>query len=197
MMKVIGLTGDAGSGKSTVARILAGLGATVVDADQVVRKLTAPGSPVLEQIVHAFGKTVLNPDGTLDRPRLAARVFANPGELTVLNRITHPPVLEVLEARIRTVRSQERGVLVLEVPLLLETGMHSLVDQVWLVTADRPVKLGRLRKRGLSPELAERILEAQMPQEQKIVHAHRIIDNNGSLTRTREQVIKYWTEEVE
>jgi dephospho-CoA kinase len=72
--------------------------------------------------------------------------------------------------------------------------MQSLVDEIWVVTADRPVKLARLEARGVNPELAARILAAQMPQEEKIKHAHRIIDNNGSLTSTREQVIKYWTE---
>ncbi len=192
-MKVIGLTGDAGSGKSTVARILKDLGAAVIDADQVARTLTVPGSPVLNEIVGTFGEEVLNPDGTLDRPRLAARVFAAPEDRARLNQITHPPVLAILKREINRVR-RGRGVLVVEIPLLLETGMQSLVDEIWVVTADRPVKLARLEARGVNPELAARILAAQMPQEEKIKHAHRIIDNNGSLTSTREQVIKYWTE---
>ncbi len=193
-MKIIGLTGDAGSGKSTVARILAELGAEVMDADQVTRALTAPETPLLSAIVAAFGEDVLNPDGTLDRPRLAARVFVEPEELARLNRLTHPPVLEVLQKAIAEARRRGPGVLVLEVPLLLETGLDALVDEVWVVTADRPVKLTRLTSRGLNPQLAQRILSAQMPQEEKVRRADRIIDNNGSLTRTRDQVIKYWTE---
>ena len=193
-MKIIGLTGDAGSGKSTVARMLAEQGARVIDADQVVRTLTAPGTPLLDAIVEAFGKGVLHADGTLDRPGLAARVFADPRELARLNRITHPPVLSALRAAVTQARRRGSGVLVLEVPLLLETGLDALVDEVWVVTASRPVKLARLASRGLGPELARRILAAQMPQEEKVKRADRIIDNNGSLTRTRDQVIKYWTE---
>lgn len=193
-MKIIGLTGDAGSGKSTVTRMLAELGATVVDADQIAHELIVPGSPVFDEIVAAFGTTMLAPDGTLDRPRLAVRIFTDSRERERLNRITHPPALAILKSKITAARNRGRGILVVEVPLLLETGTNSLVDEVWLVTADRPVKLARLRARGLDPELADQLLAAQMPQEQKIKHAHQIIDNNDSLTRTRQQVIKCWTE---
>jgi dephospho-CoA kinase len=193
-LKIIGLTGDAGSGKSTVTRMLAELGATVVDADQIAHELIVPGSPVFDEIVAAFGTTMLAPDGTLDRPRLAVRIFTDSRERERLNRITHPPALAILKSKITAARNRGRGILVVEVPLLLETGTNSLVDEVWLVTADRPVKLARLRARGLDPELADQLLAAQMPQEQKIKHAHQIIDNNDSLTRTRQQVIKCWTE---
>lgn len=193
-MRIIGLTGDAGSGKSTVTRMLTELGAAVVDADQIARELTVPGSPVFDEIVAAFGATVLAPDGTLDRPRLAVRIFTDSQERERLNRITHPPILAILKSKITAARNRGQGILVVEVPLLLETGTNSLVDEVWLVTADRPVKLARLQARGLDPELADRLLAAQMPQEQKVKHAHRIIDNNDSLTRTRQQVIKCWTE---
>jgi dephospho-CoA kinase len=192
-VKIIGLTGDAGSGKSTVARILAELGAVVLDADRIARRLTEPGTPVLREIARVFGRDLLKPDGTLDRPRLAARVFTDPGEREVLNRIIHPPVLEVLEREIAAAREGGSGVLVAEVPLLFETGMEKLVDEVWLTVADPDVKLKRLQARGLSSETAAGILAAQMPQEIKSRHAHRIIDTNGSLTRTRQQVIKYWT----
>lgn len=193
-MKIVGLTGDAGSGKSTVARILAELGATVLDADRVARQLTEPGTPVLAEIVRVFGHGILQPDGALDRPRLAACVFADPRERERLNRIIHPPVRVILEREIAAARRGGPGVLVVEVPLLLETGLDTLVDEVWLTVADRDVKLERLKARGLAPGLAAGILAAQMPQERKIKHAYRIIDTNGSLTRTRQQVIKYWTE---
>ncbi|MEW6459105.1 MAG: dephospho-CoA kinase [Bacillota bacterium] len=193
-MKIIGLTGDAGSGKSAVARILAELGATVLDADRVARRLTEPGTPVLAEIARVFGRGILKPDGALDRPRLAARVFTDPEERDILNRIIHPPVQAILEQEIAAARDGGPGVLVVEVPLLLETGLDKLVDEVWLTVADPEVKLERLKARGLTPEVAAGILAAQMPQELKTEHAHRIIDTNGSLTRTRQQVIKYWTE---
>lgn len=192
-MQIIGLTGDAGSGKSTVARILAELGAVVLDADRVARRLTEPGTPVLAEIIRAFGRDLLMPDGSLDRPRLAARVFTDSGARAVLNRIIHPPVLEVLEREIAAAREGGSGVLVAEVPLLLETGMEKLVDEVWLTVADPDVKLKRLQARGLSSGTAAGVLAAQMPQEIKSRYAHRIIDTNGSLTRTKQQVIKYWT----
>jgi len=193
-VKIIGLTGDAGSGKSAVARILAELGATVLDADRVARRLTEPGTPVLAEIARVFGRGILKPDGALDRPRLAARVFTDPEERDILNRIIHPPVQAILEQEIAAARDGGPGVLVVEVPLLLETGLDKLVDEVWLTVADPEVKLERLKARGLTPEVAAGILAAQMPQELKTEHAHRIIDTNGSLTRTRQQVIKYWTE---
>jgi len=193
-VKIIGLTGDAGSGKSAVARILAELGATVLDADRVARRLTEPGTPVLAEIARVFGQGILKPDGALDRPRLAARVFTDPEERDILNRIIHPPVQAILEQEIAAARDGGLGVLVVEVPLLLETGLDKLVDEVWLTVADPEVKLERLKARGLTPEVAAGILAAQMPQELKAEHAHRIIDTNGSLTRTRQQVIKYWTE---
>jgi len=193
-VKIIGLTGDAGSGKSAVARILAELGATVLDADRVARRLTEPGTPVLAEIARVFGQGILKPDGALDRPRLAARVFTDPEERDILNRIIHPPVQAILEQEIAAARDGGLGVLVVEVPLLLETGLDKLVDEVWLTVADPEVKLERLKARGLTPEVAAGILAAQMPQELKTEHAHRIIDTNGSLTRTRQQVIKYWTE---
>lgn len=193
-MKVIGLTGDAGSGKSAVARMLAELGAVLLDADQVARRLTEPGTPVLAEIARAFGPEVLKPDGALDRPRLAARIFADPTERAVLDRITHPPVVALLEREIAAARGAGPGVFVVEVPLLLEAGLDKLVDEVWLTVAEREVKLERLKARGLAPETAAGILAAQMPQERKSGHARRIIDTNGSLTTTRQQVIKYWTE---
>ncbi len=192
-MKVIGLTGDAGSGKTTVAAMLAELGAAVIDADQVARELVKPGSPYLEAIIQAFGPAYLTAKGTLNRRRLAKLVFTNPKAHKKLDKILLEPIIDRMHALKSEKAAEGYKVIVLDAPRLLDVGLAGEVDEVWVVTADRPVKLKRLMKRGYSRVQAERILNSQMPQEQKVRQAHRVIDNNGSLTETRAQVINYWT----
>ena len=188
---IIGLTGDAGSGKSTVSKILAGLGAQVIDADDIARELTAPGTPLLRKIAQSFGPAYLNTDGSLNRAQLAKLVFANPDARRKLNRLMHPAILKVIRKEIRAARNRP-GVMVIEAPLLIETGLNRYVDEVWVVTAPENVKVERLLARGLNLETARGILKSQMPQEEKIKQAHRIIDNSGSLTALRDRVIKTW-----
>ncbi|MGC7845955.1 dephospho-CoA kinase [Desulforudis sp. 1088] len=187
------MTGDSGSGKTTVASMLAELGAAVIDADQVARELVKPGSPHLEAVIRAFGPAYLTTKGTLKRRRLAKLVFSDPQAYKKLDEIMLKPIIN----RMRRLKSEKAAegykVIVLDAPRLLDVGLADEVDEVWVVTADRPVKLKRLMKRGYSRVQAERILNSQMPQEQKVRQAHRVIDNNGSLTETRAQVINYWT----
>lgn len=191
-MKVIGLTGDAGSGKSTVASILEEFGARVLSADAVARAQAVPGSPVFEQVVRAFGREYLTAEGTLDRRKLAALVFRDESARNRLNRITHPPVIEAVRREAEAARRRGPGVLVVEVPLLFETGCTELFDQIWVVTADRLVKVARLMERGLSRELAEKMLDSQLPEAEKAAHADRVIDNSGSIQATRDQARKLW-----
>lgn len=188
---IIGLTGDAGSGKSTVSKILAGLGAEVIDADDIARKLTAPGTPLLRRIAQSFGPAYLNADGSLNRTQLAKLVFSNPDARRKLNRLTHPAILKAIKKEIRAARSRP-GVMVIEAPLLIETGLDRYVDEVWVVTAPENVKIERLLARGLNLETARGMLKSQLPQEEKSKQAHRIIDNSGSLTALRDRVIKTW-----
>lgn len=176
-----------------MGKILAELGAQVINADAIAHALTAPGTPLLKKIVDHFGLRYLNPDGSLNRQRLAELVFSNEPARQELNRLTHPAILEAIKEKIRAVR-QQPGVLVIEAPLLIETGLTRWVDEVWVVTAPLEIKLARLQARGLAPDTARRVLQAQLPEAEKIKHAHRIIDNSGSLTALREQVIKIWTE---
>lgn len=175
-----------------MGKILARLGARVIDADAVARRLTAPGTPLLRRIIETFGPRFLNPDGSLNRRELAQLVFTDAEARQKLNHLTHPEILKAIEEEIRAAR-QRPGVLVVEAPLLLETGLDRLVDEVWVVTAPEETLLARLQARGLSPDGARRLLQAQWPQEEKIKHAHRIIDNSGSLTALETQVIKMWT----
>lgn len=197
--KVIGLTGSIGAGKSVVASMLASLGATVVSADQVAREVVAPGTPALAEIVATFGPEYLQPDGTLDRRKLGALVFADLGARRKLNAITHPRILARLEQIVSSFRRQSRGqarVLVLEIPLLVEAGASGhLVDEVWVVVAPTEVRLARIMARdGLTEAEAIKRLAAHLPQEEKVRYARRVIDNGGSLADTRAQVEALWQE---
>lgn len=191
-MFVIGLTGDAGSGKSTVASMLRQLGARVVSADAIARAQAAAGTPVHTALVRAFGERYLTAEGEVDRRKLAALVFRDKEARVRLNNITHPPVMAAVRREIETARRRGPGVLVVEIPLLFETGAAALFDAVWVVTADRPAKMARLQARGLTGKLAAQMLDSQLPQAQKVQRADRVIDNSGSLEHTREQVAALW-----
>ncbi|MDI6710608.1 MAG: dephospho-CoA kinase [Bacillota bacterium] len=192
-MKLIGLTGDAGSGKSTVARLLAELGAAVIDADRLARAVVAPGSPGLAAVAARFGPSYLTPGGELDRAQLGDLVFNDPEAHRVLDEILLPPITRAIEDEIARLERESTDVAVLDAPRLLEARLDRLVDEVWVVTADEPVKVARLAARGVPADRARRILANQIPQAEKVRHAHRVIDNNGSLTDLRAQVIKAWT----
>jgi dephospho-CoA kinase len=189
-MKVIGLTGGIGSGKSTVAQILRELGALVIDADRVAHELYEPGTPGWHQVVNAFGPGIVSEKGTIDRKKLAAIVFADPQALAQLNGIMRPLVDAELRRRLEEYRKSESGApVVLEAALLLEAGWHALVDQVWLVTA--PPELIRQRltaQRSMDPADVEARQNAQWKDEQRRPFAHVIIDNSGDLESLRRQV---------
>lgn len=192
-MLVVGLTGGIGCGKSTVASVLRELGARVVDADQVAREVLAPGSPVLGKVVERFGPRILRADSSLDRNRLADIVFGDPQALADLNAITHPPIVEMIRQRIEEARNEGVQVLVVDAPLLLEAGMEGMVDEVWVVTCTREQQIERLcRRTGLSPREAEARMRAQMPLEEKMRRADRVIPNEGSLAQLRAEVERHW-----
>ncbi|MDI6823833.1 MAG: dephospho-CoA kinase [Bacillota bacterium] len=192
-MRVIGLTGGIACGKSTVAGILRELSARVVDADEVARELLAPGSPVLARVAERFGRKVLREDGSLDRQRLAEIVFRDRQALADLNAITHPPIVARIRQRIQEARREGVRVLVIDAPLLLEAGMQGMVDEVWVVTCTRDQQIERLcRRTGLSPSEAEARTRAQMPLEEKLGRADRVIPNEGSLAQLRAEVERHW-----
>jgi len=192
-MKLIGLTGDAGSGKSTAARMLAEYGAAVIDADSLARAVVAPGSPGLAAVAARFGPSYLTPGGELDRDRLGALVFSDPEAHRALDEIMLPLITAAIKREIARLEREGVEVAVLDAPRLLEARLEHLVDEVWVVTADEPVKIARLAARGGPAERARLILANQMPQAEKVRRAHRVIDNNGSLTDLRARVIKAWT----
>lgn len=193
---IIGLTGNIGSGKSTVARCLKDLGAEVIDTDEISRAIVEPGKPALEKIVNAFGPKVLHKNGTLNRQALADIVFKDSEARQKLNSIMHPLIIQEVEeaiSRYKNNRGPKAPALIIEAPLLFETGMEKLVDEVWLVTVDMPGQIQRIMKRNnIDEERARSRIASQMPQAEKIKKAHRLIDNSGSLEKTRIRVKELW-----
>jgi len=187
-MRILGLTGGIGSGKSMVAQMFAQLGAAVVDADQLAREVVEPGQPALQEIAATFGPEVLLPDGRLDRPRLAGIIFADPAERAKLDAITHPRIRARMDEEIEARRSGP-GVLLVDIPLLYENDRVDTVEKVIVVWVDPPTQLRRLRQRsGLSAEAARQRISAQMPLDAKRARADHVIDNSGELEETRRQV---------
>ncbi|HEX9095194.1 MAG TPA: dephospho-CoA kinase [Candidatus Dormibacteraeota bacterium] len=187
-MRVLGLTGGIGSGKSMVAQMFARLGAAVIDADQVAREVVEPGQPALEEIAATFGPDVLLTDGRLDRPKLAEIIFADPVERARLDAITHPRIRTRMDELIKARRSGP-GVLIVDIPLLYENGRRTAVEKVIVVWVDPETQLRRIRQRdGISAEAARQRIAAQMPLDAKRARADHVIDNSGTREDTRRQV---------
>jgi dephospho-CoA kinase len=192
---LIGLTGGIASGKSTVSGILQELGAKIIDTDQLARQVVAPGQPAYREIVAAFGRRVLQPDGSLDRRALGRIVFNDAAARERLNAITHPRIRELAAAKTEYWRQQDAGaVIVIEAPLLLEAGMDAMVDAIWVVTAPQPLRLERIRRRdNLSRQEAESRLRAQEAGEaERLSRATVVINNSGDLQATRAAVVAAW-----
>ncbi len=188
---VIGLTGGIGSGKSTVAALLAEHGAVIIDADRIAREVVQAGTPGFAAVVARFGTGMLGPDGQLDRPRLGELVFADPAALADLNAIVHPLVAE-RSAELMT-RAAPGAVIVYDVPLLAEGGRRGEFDVVVVVEAPLDVRLERLAGRGLPPEQARARIAAQASDADRRAIADVILDNGGTRTDLATQVEALWT----
>ena len=192
----VGLTGGLASGKSLVAGMLRELGAAVVDADRIAREVLAPGGPAYPDVVREFGPEIVAADGTIDRPRLGARIFADPAARAQLNRLTHPHIRRrMVEEAARLAARPETQAIVFDIPLLLDTtdGREFDLDGIVVVAAPDALRLRRVAARdGLSPEEARRRLDAQVPLAEKIARADWVIDNGGTLEATRAQVERLW-----
>ncbi len=190
---MIGLTGGMASGKSTVARMMEEMGAAVIDADVVAREVVEPGGPAWRELVEAFGPSILNADGHLDRRALARLAFADAASLDKLNRATHPHIIAAIRRRLAALAAAGTAVAVIDAALLFETGLAAEVDQVWVVTARREQQIARARLRdALEPEEVEARLASQWPIEDKVMRADVVIDNSGTLPETRRQVEAAW-----
>lgn len=194
-MNVIGLTGGIASGKTTAANYLAQLGAKVIDADAIAREVVKPGSPALKEITDTFGPGVLHADGTLNRKKLGSIVFNNPEALKKLNAITHPKITEIILNYIKQFKKNaaETDMLVLMAPLLIEAGLHHLVDKVWVVHINLETQLSRVMKRdNLTIKEAQKRIDSQLPEAERLKYADEVIDNSGSWDNTRRQLEKLW-----
>lgn len=189
-MKVIGLTGNIGCGKSAVAGMLRRLGAECVDADVLVHKLLGPGTTVTAAVARRFGEDILKEDGSVNRQALARIVFADPRALEDLERLTHPAVLAETDRRIE---ASTAPVFVVEAIKLIESGMHLRCDQVWVVTCTEEQQIDRLVKSRhmLRADAIQRI-RAQSPAAEKLAFADVVIDNSGGLDDTLRQVRAAW-----
>ena len=192
-MKVIGLTGGIGSGKSTVSQFLAELGAVILDADEVGHEALKPDTGTWHQLVAAFGQQILAPDGNIDRKKLGNIVFSDPKFLSRLNRIMHPPMYDMVKARLEEYRRQGTGVVVLEAPLLLEAGWAPLVDKVWVTTAAETTVLKRLKERsGMSQAESLARLRSQPSPAERVKHADVVIDTDCGLDELKTKVKELW-----
>lgn len=188
-MFVIALTGGIACGKSTVSGMLSQLGASIIDADQISRGLTAPGGAALPAIRQTFGDSVFHADGTLDRPALSALVFADKAAIEKLNAITHPLVRQHMEDQLSECRKQGARVVVLDVPLLFEAGMQHMGNLVACVTAPEEVQIARMAARnGYSREEALSRIRNQMPVYEKARLSDVVIDTNKPLDALQKDV---------
>ncbi len=193
-MPLIALTGGIASGKSTIARRLESFGAVVVDADQIVRDVQAPGTPVLGEIATAFGDDLIDSSGALDRAALGARVFADPDALARLNSIVHPAVRRESQRRFEAAFAENpEAVVVYDVPLLVEARVDDPWDLIVVAHAPAEERLRRLIElRGMQPEEAQNRIDAQVSDEKRLSIADVVIDTAGSLEQTDHQVDALW-----
>ncbi len=192
MLKVA-ITGGVGTGKSTVARMFKDLGAEVLDADAIARDVVAVGQPAWAELRRRYGDDYFNSDGTLNRSKLALRVFADPEARRRLDALIHPLVIRELQDRAAELESRGVDLVIVEVPLLFEAGREGAFDRVVVVTAPEADQIRRLRKRDGRGEAEIRgILAAQWPLVDKAARADYVVHNDGDLGGTRQQVQNIW-----
>ena len=188
MARIIGITGGIASGKSTVTEFLRQQGYQVIDADQVVHELQEPGERLYQALLSTFGSSILQEDGRLDRPKLGAMIFGNPELLAQSSQIQNQIIREELADR-RDLLAETEDIFFMDLPLLFELDYEAWFDQVWLVDVTEETQLSRLMTRNaFSQEEAEKRIAAQLSLREKRKRADVLIDNNGSLEETRQQI---------
>ena len=180
-MKIIGLTGSIGSGKSTVAGLVAEFGIPVIDTDKIGHQLLEEDTGVRSALLQHFGDNIMDTDGKIDRTTLASLVFSNPQALTFLNTLLHPQIRQKLKQWLNNQRGAGVELVLVEVPLLIETGWTDMFDFIWVTTAPREVILSRLAAKGMTPEAISARFKSQLSDIERFKHAHSIIDTNASL----------------
>ncbi len=183
----VGLTGGVATGKTLVSKELKKLGAHVIDADVISREITGPGAPAYMEIVNEFGEGILREDKTIDRKALGRIVFSDPEKLSVLNRITHPRIIERINSEIAALeeRHGDDPLIIVDAALLIEAGLQKDMEKVIVVYADEEKQIERIMKRdGLSEREAGQRIKAQMPIALKLKHADFEVNNNGGIEET-------------
>jgi dephospho-CoA kinase len=195
-MLIVGLTGGVASGKTALSQVLKEEGAYIIDADQIARELVQPQQPAWNELVGAFGKEILQEDGSIHRKKLADKVFADPEKRKLLNQILHPRIKEEMDRRTREIGQKDpEAIVVIDAPLIVELRDHREMDKLIVVTSTQTQQIERLKERdGINPEEALRILSSQMPVEEKVKLADYVIRNEGSLEETKESVKEVFKE---
>ena len=189
-MKVIGVTGPIGSGKSTVSRILSEAGAFIIDADKIAKEVVCKGKKAYQELIDYFGRGILNPEEELDRKKLAAIVFGDNEKLQAINGIVHKYVVEeIIEQIDKLMTDKSNDLVVLDVPIPVKHGFIDIADEIWVVTADKETRISRIMKRnGFDREEALRRINAQMSEEEYLKLADHVILNNGSEKQLGEKI---------
>lgn len=190
-MRIIGVTGGIGSGKSTVSKILASFGAKIIDADVLARQITQKGQMALEEIVNCFGETILDSEGNLDRKMLSKIVFKDKQKLDALNRITHKYVAEKIIENLKKINNNE--IAVVDAPIPIEHGFIDVVDEIWAVVAHKDVRIKRVMERSnMTYNEVEDRINSQLSDEFYKSISDVVIENNGSIEELEQQVKKYY-----
>jgi dephospho-CoA kinase len=195
-MLIVGLTGGVASGKSVVSQVWKEEGAYLIDADRIAREVVQPRTPAWKALVKAFGKEILQEDGSIRRKKLATRVFSNPAERDLLNRILHPWIKREIDRRIKGIGQKgPKAIVVVDAALLVETGYYREVDEVVVVTSTKRQQIERLRRREqLDQEMARGIIDSQISREERIKVADIIIRNEGSRKKTEKKAKEVFEE---
>lgn len=195
-MLIVGLTGGVASGKTAASQFLKEEGAYIIDADQIARELVQPHKPAWNELIRAFGKEILQEDGSIHRKKLAEKVFADPKQRKRLNQILHPRIKEEMGRRTKEIGQKDpKAIVVIDAPLLVELGDHQEMDKLIVVTSTQTQQIERLKDReGIGPEEAQKILSSQMPLGEKVKLADFVIGNEGSLEETKKRVREVFKE---
>ncbi len=191
-MLVVGLTGGIAGGKTVVSKMLSDLGTRVIDADEISREVMSPHTKCWDEVIASYGNELLLEDLTIDRKKLAVFVFRDPKRLAKLNKIVHPYIMKRIEEMLDTIKEEDpQSIVIVDAALLVETGLYKYYDKLIVVYATKETQLKRLMNRdGMSQEEAQSRIDLQLPLSEKMKVADYIINNEGSLSKTRDEVEK-------